>query len=136
MSTRPTYSPSGWVSFAGVVLFMAGSLGFFYGLGAVLNDEVITVQGRGVIVWDFTTWGWEHMTLGVIMMLTSAGLLMGRGWGRVLGVVFATLNAIGQVGLITAFPLWSILLIALDVIVIYQLTARWVPGSAVGDTRP
>jgi len=119
------------VSFAAVILFLAGSLGFFYGLGAVLNDEVVTVQGRGVIVWDFTAWGWVHMILGAIMVLASAGLLMGRGWGRVLGVIFATLNAIAQVGLITAFPLWSILLIALDVIVIYQLTARWVPGASV-----
>ena len=131
MSARPTYSPSGWVSFAGVILFMAGSLGFFYGLGAVLNDEAITIQGRGVIVWDFTAWGWAHMILGVIMVLTSAGLLMGLGWARVMAVIFATLNAIAQVGLITANPIWSTVLIALDVIVIYQLTARWVPGSVL-----
>ena len=133
MSTRPADGPSGWVSFAGVILFMAGSLGFFYGLGAVLNDDVITVQGHGVIVWDFTAWGWVHMIIGVIMVLASAGLLTGRGWGRVLGVIFATVNAIAQIGLITANPLWSILLIALDVIVIYQLTARWLPGASVVD---
>jgi hypothetical protein len=65
------------------------------------------------------------------MVLTSAGLLTGRGWARVMAVIFATLNAIAQVGLITANPLWSITLIALDVIVIYQLTARWVPGSVL-----
>jgi hypothetical protein len=53
-----------------------------------------------------------------------------------MGVIFATLNAIAQIGLVTAFPLWSILVIALDVIVIYQLTARWVPGSVLDDTRP
>jgi hypothetical protein len=129
MSSRPADGPSGWVSFAAVMLFLAGSLGFFYGLGAVLNDEVITVQGRGVIVWDFTAWGWVHMILGAIMVLTSLGLLTGRGWARVMGVIFATLHAIAQVGLITVHPLWSILLVALDVIVIYQLTARWVPAS-------
>ena len=134
MSARPTDEQSVWVIFAGVILFIAGSLGFFYGLGAVLNDEAITVQGRGVIVWDFTAWGWVHMVLGVIMVLTSAGLLMGVGWARVMGVIFATLNAIAQVGLITAFPLWSILLIALDVIVIYQLIARWVPVSTLDGT--
>ena len=133
MSARPSEGPSGWVSFAAVILFMAGSLGFFYGLGAVLNDEAITVQGRGVIVWDFTAWGWAHMILGAIMVLTSAGLLMGQGWARVMGVIFATLNAIAQVGLITVHPLWSMTLIALDVIVIYQLTARWVPGTILGD---
>ena len=133
MAARPTDGPSGWVSFAAVILFMAGSLGFFYGLGAVLNDEAITIQGRGVIVWDFTAWGWAHMILGVIMVLTSAGLLMGLGWARVTAVIFATLNAIAQVGLITANPIWSTVLIALDVIVIYQLTARWVPASVLDD---
>ena len=129
MSAKPGATQSGWVIFAAVILFMAGSLGFFYGLGAVLNDEAITVQGRGVIVWDFTAWGWVHMILGLIMVLTSIGLLRGQGWARGMGIVFATVHAVAQVGLITAFPLWSILLIALDVIVIYQLTARWVPES-------
>jgi len=129
MSAKPGATQSGWVIFAAVILFMAGSLGFFYGLGAVLNDEAITVQGRGVIVWDFTAWGWVHMILGLIMVLTSIGLLRGQGWARGTGIVFATVHAVAQVGLITAFPLWSILLIALDVIVIYQLTARWVPES-------
>ena len=133
MSARSSDGPSGWVSFAAVILFMAGSLGFFYGLGAVLNDEAITIQGRGVIVWDFTAWGWAHMILGVIMVLTSAGLLTGQGWARVMAVIFATLNAIAQVGLITANPIWSTVLIALDVIVIYQLTARWVPASVLDD---
>ena len=131
MTAKQTDEQSYWVIFAGVILFIAGSLGFFYGLGAVLNDEAITIQGRGVIVWDFTAWGWAHMILGVIMVLTSAGLLMGLGWARVVAVIFATLNAIAQVGLITANPLWSVTLIALDVIVIYQLTVRWVPASVL-----
>ena len=131
MTAKQTDEQSYWVIFAGVILFIAGSLGFFYGLGAVLNDEAITVQGRGVIVGNFTAWGWVHMVIGVIMVLTSAGLLMGLGWARVMAVIFATLNAIAQVGLITANPIWSTVLIALDVIVIYQLTARWVPASVL-----
>ena len=133
MTGRSSQGPSGWVSFAGIILFIAGSLGFFYGLGAVLNGDVVSAQGQGVIVLDFTTWGWAHMIIGVAMVLASAGLLTGKEWGRVMGVIFATLNAIAQVGLITAHPLWSILLIALDVIVIYQLTARWVPGATLLD---
>jgi hypothetical protein len=129
MSTRPAEGPTGWVIFAGVVLFVAGFLNFFYGLAGILNDEVVTVQGRGVIIWDFTAWGWIHLIIGAIMVLTGAGLLAAQGWARGMGVIFASLNAIAQIGLITAFPLWSITLIALDVIVIYQLTARWVPGA-------
>jgi hypothetical protein len=129
MTARPgSYGPTGWAVFAGVILFMAGWLNFFYGLGGVLNDEVVTVQGQGVVIWDFTAWGWIHMILGAIMVLTGVGLFMAQGWARGIAVVFATLNAIAQIGLITAFPLFSITLIALDVIVIYQLTARWEPA--------
>jgi hypothetical protein len=125
MTMRSPAQPSGWAAFAGVILFIAGWLNFFYGLGGILNDEVVTVQGRGVVIWDFTAWGWIHLIIGVAMVLTSAGLFTGATWGRVGGVVFATVNAIAQIGLITAFPLFSILIIILDVLVIYHLTAGW-----------
>jgi hypothetical protein len=131
MTTRPAVGPTGWAVFAGVILFIAGSLNFFYGLGAILNDKAVTVQGHGVTIWDFTAWGWIHLILGVIMVLSGIGLLAAQGWARVMGVIFAGLNAIAQIGLISAFPLFSITLIALDVIVIYQLTARWLPAEPV-----
>lgn len=117
--------PGGWILFAAVVLLIAGALNALWGLAAVLNDQVVRVGGRGVIVWDFTAWGWIHLILGALMLATGAGLLSMAGWARWLAVLFAALNAILQIGVITAFPLWSIVLIALDVVVIYHLTARW-----------
>jgi hypothetical protein len=117
--------PSGWAVFAAVILFIAGTFSLLYGLAAVLNDEVVTVGGGdGVIVWDFTAWGWAHMLIGAAMIAIAFGLLAERGWARWSAVVIATLNAIAQVGLITAFPIWSLIVIALDVTVIYQLTAH------------
>jgi hypothetical protein len=127
MTARAPAQPSGWAAFAGVILFMTGWLNFFYGLAGILNDDVVTVQGRGVVIWDFTAWGWVHLILGVIMILAAGGLFTGQTWARGVAVVFATLNAIAQIGLITAFPLFSILIIALDVLVIYHLTAGWAP---------
>ncbi len=124
-TTRTDPGPTGWAVFAGVILLMVGFLNFFYGLAGILNDDVVTVGGRGVIVWDFTAWGWIHLILGVIMTLTAVGLFVASSWARWAAVFFATVNAIAQIGLITAFPLWSILVIALDVLVIYNLTTRW-----------
>jgi hypothetical protein len=121
---------SGWVMFAGIILMINGVLAVMYGLAAILNDQVVTVGGRGAIIWDLTTWGWVTLVIGAIAALSGFGLLAGNSAARVLGIVFASLQAIAQFGVITAFPLWSILIIALDVIVIYQLTARWVPGGA------
>jgi len=120
----------GWGAFAGVVLFLAGTFSFLYGLGAVLNDEAVTVGGNGgVIVWDFTTWGWVHMIIGIAMVVVSVGLFTVRGWARWAAIALATINAIAQVSIITAFPIWALIVIALDVIVIYQLTTHWYRGS-------
>jgi hypothetical protein len=120
------YSADGWISFAAIVLFVAAFFSSMWGLAAILNDQVVTVGGRGVTVLDFTTWGWAHLILGAMMGLTGVGLLGGRGWARWVAVILVTLNAFGQVGVISAFPLWALMMVALDVVVIYHLTARWV----------
>jgi hypothetical protein len=85
----------------------------------------VTVGGRGAIVWDITVWGWIHLLIGLVMIATSVGLFMMKGFARWFGIFFATLSAILQVGVLTAFPIWALIVIALDVVVIYQLTVRW-----------
>jgi hypothetical protein len=116
---------SGWIVFAALMLVVTGGFDIIYGLAAVLNEQVVTVGGRGVIVWDFTVWGWVHMITGAIMLLIAWGLFAMQGWARWAAIFIACLNAMFQMALITAFPLWAIMMITLDVIVIYQLTARW-----------
>jgi hypothetical protein len=116
----------GWATFAAVVLFLSGVFSGLYGLGAVLNDKVVTVGGNGgVIIADFTTWGWVHMALGVVMFGVAFGLFAMKGWARWSAVAIATINAIAQLTIITAFPIWALIVIALDVTVIYQLTVNW-----------
>jgi hypothetical protein len=121
---------NGWIAFAGILLFLNGCFGALYGLAAILNDDVVTVGGgRGVTIWDFTAWGWIHLVLGVIMMLVSVGLFTGNGAARWLAIGFAMLSALAQFAIISAFPLWGILLIVLDVVIIYQLVVRWDPEA-------
>jgi hypothetical protein len=122
---RGRSEPSGWIVFAATVLFMVGMFDGIWGLGAILNDEVVTVGGQGVIVWDITVWGWVHLLVGLVMIATSVGLFMMKGFARWLGIFFAALSAILQVGVLPAFPIWALIVIALDVVVIYQLTVRW-----------
>lgn len=116
---------SGWIVFAGIMLLVAGGFDLVYGLAAVLNDEVVTVGGAGVIVWDFTVWGWAHMVLGAFMLLTAWGLFAMQGWARWTAVFIAVVNCLLQMAVITAFPLWSLMMITLSVIIIYQLTVNW-----------
>jgi hypothetical protein len=117
--------PTGWVVFAGVMMVIIGFLNFFYGLAAVVNDEVVVVGGHGAIIADLTTWGWITLILAVILVLTGFGLFVGAEWARVLGVVIVAINAIEQVWIFPAAPLWAFIVILLDVIIIYNLTARW-----------
>jgi hypothetical protein len=122
---REDRQPTGWTVFAGVVLLIVGSLDALYGLAAVLNNEVILVGGHGVILADITTWGWVHLILGSIVALTGLGLFSGMSAARWAAVFFVSVNAIAQIVWFPAAPLWAMLIILLDVVVIYQLTARW-----------
>ncbi len=116
---------SGWAAFAGVLMFVVGSLDALWGLGAVLNDDVVLVGGHGAIIADVTTWGWVHLILGSLIALTGVGLLAGNDAARWAGVFFVTVNAISQIVWFPAAPLWAFLIILLDVTIIYQLTVRW-----------
>jgi hypothetical protein len=116
---------SGWAAFAGVVMFIVGSLDALWGLGAILNDDIVVVGGQGALIADITTWGWVHLLLGSAVALTGVGLIMGSGVSRWVAVILIGINAISQIVWFPAAPLWSFLLIVLDVTIIYQLTARW-----------
>ena len=117
--------PSGWAFFVGILLFMVGVFNVIWGLTAIIDDKELTVGRQGVIVWDITTWGWIHLLLGIVMILTAVGLFAGRSWARWTAIFFVMVNAFGQIAWIPVHPLWSVLVITLDVIIIYQLTARW-----------
>jgi hypothetical protein len=127
MPTHPRAIPSGWTVFAGSLLLLVGCFNVIWGLVALLNRRVITVSGQGLIVWDLRVWGWAYVITGLLMAATSYGLFTMQTWARWLAVGFVGLNAIVQVVYFTAYPLWSLLVILLDVAIIYQLSARWQP---------
>jgi hypothetical protein len=116
---------SGWAAFAGVIMFIVGSLDALWGLGGILNDDVVVVGGQGAIIADITLWGWVHFLLGSAIALTGLGLLTGNAVSRWLAIFFVSVNAITQIVWFPAAPLWAFLLILLDIVIIYQLTARW-----------
>jgi hypothetical protein len=116
---------SGWAAFAGVMMFIVGSLNAFWGLAGILNDEIVVVGGHGALIADITLWGWLHLLLGSIVALTGVGLLMGSSGLRWVAVFLLMVNAIGQIVWFSSAPLWAFLMIILDTVIIYQLTARW-----------
>jgi hypothetical protein len=121
---------SNWIAFAGVLMLILGSLDALWGLAAILNNEVIVVGGHGALIFDITAWGWIQLIVGLLVALTGLGLLMGNEIARVLGVFLLSINAILQIVWFTAAPLWAIMIIAIDVIVIYQLVMGWTEDEA------
>jgi hypothetical protein len=125
-----THRRSNWIAFAGVLMLILGSLDALWGLAAILNNEVIVVGGHGALIFDITAWGWIQLIVGVLVALTGLGLLTGNEIARVLGVFLLSINAILQIVWFTAAPLWAIMIIAIDVIVIYQLVMGWTEEEA------
>jgi hypothetical protein len=117
--------PTGWTVFTGVVLFIVGSLDALWGLAAILNDDIVIVGGQGALVADITLWGWVHFLLGSAIAVTGLGLFAGNSGARSAAVFLVAVNAIAQIVWFPAAPLWAFLIIILDVVIIYQLTARW-----------
>jgi len=112
------------------MMVILGSLDAFWGLAAILNDEVVVVGGTGALIFDITTWGWIHLILGSVVALTGVGLITGNSAARVAGVFFVAVNAIAQIVWFPAAPLWAFLMIILDTVIIYQLTVNWSPEEA------
>ena len=112
---------SGWVVFASIMLIMAGVFGIIDGLVALINDEVYLVTEDQIVAFDFTTWGWIHLIVGIIVTTAGFAVMSGQLWARMVGVLAATASAIAQIAFITAFPLWSVLIIGIDVLIIYGL---------------
>jgi len=131
-SSRPPAGGSGsaWIAFAGVMMVILGCLDVFWGLAAILNNEVVVVGGHGALIFDLTTWGWVQLIVGALVGLTGIGLLTGNEVARVLGISLLAINAVLQVVWFTAAPLWAFLMIILDVVIIYQLMVNWTEKEA------
>jgi hypothetical protein len=136
--TRTAREASGWAVFAGVLLVILGFLNFFWGLAGILENENLIVGGNGAIIVDLTAWGWAMLILGAIQLLVGYGLLAAKDWARWAGIFIAALAAIGQIGIVTAFPIWSLIVIVLAVLVIYNLTVHWAEpvSSRPGERLP
>lgn len=120
-----------WVEFAAIMLILVGAFHVIQGLVALFRDEVFVVsESRLVLNIDYTGWGWIHLIGGVIVILVGAGLLSGRMVARILGVAVAFLSALVNLAFMPAFPVWSLMMIAIDVLVIWAITVHG------GELRP
>lgn len=119
---------SGWIAFAGLLMVVIGSLDFFAGLVAIINDRYYTVtRDQMVLIHDVSHWGWVTLLWGIIVVLAGFGLLAGSGWARwftiVVGFItfFVNLGWVGNSG----YPLWTLTVLILNGVVLYALMIHW-----------
>jgi hypothetical protein len=115
----------GMAVFGGIMMIVVGSFHMMAGLVGIFNDQYYLVASNQLLVSvDYTAWGWAHLLIGVAAIAAGAGIFSGRGWAIVTGVILAVLSALVNVAFLAAYPLWSVMIIALDVLVIYALIAH------------
>jgi hypothetical protein len=124
MATREVSgSTVGFVVFAGVMMMLIGTFHAFTGLAAIIENEFFVVGPKYAYELDVTAWGWLHLIFGVIVAAAGYGVFSGATWARVVGITLAAISAVANFFFIPYQPVWAILIIALDVLVIAALTA-------------
>jgi hypothetical protein len=124
---------SGWIGFAGLMMMIIGAIDFFEGLIAVIRKEYYAFTPQGLIIFNTTTWGWLAMIMGIVLFLVGLGLTGGAGWARWVGIILIAVNLLGQLGWLgnSSTPVWTLTIVALQIIVLFALTARWSDAGAV-----
>ena len=115
---------TGLVLFAGVVMMVTGVWHALAGLGALVNDKVYVSTPNYIYGFDLTGWGWIHILLGIVIAAAGFTVLLGMVWARIVGILVASVSLIANFMFIPHYPLWSILIIAFDIFVIWAVTAH------------
>ncbi len=124
MSDQPSGWAVGWTAFAGFMLIMIGSFHAIAGLAGILEDEFYVTTPNWVFQFDATTWGWIHLLMGIVVVLVGLGLFSGNVLARTIAVILVLLSAIANFMWIPYYPVWSIVMIAVDVAIIWALTSH------------
>lgn len=127
-SSAPQRQTSGWATagtyLAGWLMVMIGIFQALAGLAAIINNRLFVIGQEYAYAFDLTAWGWIHLVIGIVILIAGCYVLVGKLWARVVGIILALISAIANFLFIPYYPLWSILIIALDVFVIWALASQ------------
>ncbi|MGZ8719749.1 MAG: DUF7144 family membrane protein [Aeromicrobium sp.] len=114
----------GLTVFAGVLMIMSGIFQAIEGLVALVNDEFFVFGDEYVFKFDVTTWGWIHLILGIIVAAAGFALFQGAVWARTVAVLLASLSLLTSFMWIPYYPIWSLVIMTVDVFVIWAVTSH------------
>ena len=110
----------GWAAFAATMVQVVGVFNVIYGLAAIIEDDYFVADE--LLFGSLSLWGWVHLIIGVLQVITATLIYAGNDFGAVLGIMFAGFNAIAALLAIGAYPLWSVIILVVDGLIIYALT--------------
>ena len=110
----------GWAAFAATMILIVGVFNVIYGLAAIIEDDYFAADE--LLFGDLSLWGWVYLIIGVLQVVTATLIYAGNDFGAVLGIMFAGFNAIAALLSIGAYPLWSVIILVVDGLIIYGLT--------------
>jgi hypothetical protein len=114
----------GFTYFAAFMMILAGAFDALQGFAAIVKQSYYVVAPNYVYKFIVTTWGWINLILGIVILLAGAALLSGAVWARTIGVLMAILVGIANFMWLPYYPVWSIIVIAICVIIVWALTAH------------
>jgi len=111
---------TGWWIFAGILLFIGGILNIIWGIAAI-GESHFFVGEYHFIISSLKTWGWITLIVGVAELFAGFSLFAGGDYGRWFGIIVAALAAINALFDIVAYPIWSLCVFVLALVILYEL---------------
>ena len=124
MNGEPSGWAVGWTAFAGFMMLLLGFWWIIAGLVAVINDSFFVVTQEWIFEFSTTTWGWIHLILGAVILLSGFGLFSGNVMARTVGVLIGVVSGFAAFAWLPYYPVWAILFIAVSVAIVWSLTAH------------
>lgn len=124
MSDKPSSAAVGWIAFAGFMLILGGSFMMLAGLGGIINPDSFVVTKDNILKVSTSTWGWWHLLVGAVVFFSGFGVFTGNVLARTVGVIAALISAISAFVWLPIYPVWGIIIIAMDFAIIWALTAH------------
>lgn len=109
---------------AGALLLVSGLLSILQGISALVSDDLLVATARYVYMLNTTAWGWIHIVIGLLLAAVAVGMMLGAAWARFAAILLASLSIVVMFLWLPYYPIWSLVVIALDVIVIWAV-ATW-----------
>ena len=131
-SRREAYDPGGgpsgaaigWVTFAGVVMLIEGGFEILAGVSALISSDVFGDNVDTIFERSAESWGWWHLVIGGVIVLAGLGVFTGNILARIVGVIAAAVSAIAAFAWLPIYPVWGVIVIAVDITVIWALTVH------------